>query len=154
MRYPMSRLTIAVTGDFGPKRSHEKIEHWVRKNRGIFSKEINKTVTHLVCSKLEYKKNSAMGIVSQFPAIVGSLTSVNSAASQGDQEDRNRQLRLVRRLADAEETFKGAGLSHGSQRPRIRPEEAEKKGQKTSEHSRRQYGIFPPPYRHPLQYRS
>lgn len=74
MKFPMQRLTIAVTGDFGPKRSHEKMEHWVKKNGGTFSKDINKTVTHLVCSKEEYKKNSAMGIVSRSPVMVGSLT--------------------------------------------------------------------------------
>lgn len=142
----MSRLTIAVTGDFGPKRSHDKMEHWVRKNGGMFSKNINKTVTHLICSKEEYKKNSAMGILFKSRIMVGLLTSVNSAASQGDQEARNRELRLVRRLVDAEKTFERAGLSHGSSCQRNCSEEATKESQKRSEHSGRQYAILSSPF--------
>ena len=58
----MQRCTVAVTGDFGSARSHEKMKQWVEKNGGTFSKEITKSVTHLVCSKEEWKRKGPMGI--------------------------------------------------------------------------------------------
>lgn len=64
MKHPLQRLTIAVTGDFGSKRSHDKIKHWVEVNGGTFSKDITRSVTHLVCSKEDYKKNVPTGILS------------------------------------------------------------------------------------------
>ena len=63
----MQRFTIAVTGDFGPKRTHEKMRQWVEKNGGTFAKDVSKNVTHLVCSKDHYKRNTPMGISSAYP---------------------------------------------------------------------------------------
>lgn len=68
MKYPLHRCTIAVTGHFGPKRSHEKIKQWVEANGGTFSRDVTKAVTHLVCSKEYYKGNTRMGIFSIHPA--------------------------------------------------------------------------------------
>ena len=58
----MQGCTVAVTGDFGLARSHEKMKQWVDRNGGTFSKDITKSVTHLVCSKEEWKRNAPMGI--------------------------------------------------------------------------------------------
>ncbi|KAL8783499.1 MAG: hypothetical protein Q9195_009369 [Heterodermia aff. obscurata] len=55
MKYPLKRFTIAVTGDFGHARTHEKMKQWTEHNGGEFSREISNEVTHLVCSKEHYK---------------------------------------------------------------------------------------------------
>ena len=61
MKDPMQRFTIAVTGDFGHKRTHDKMRQWVQKNGGTWSKDINNNVTHLICSKEQFKRKTPMG---------------------------------------------------------------------------------------------
>ncbi|MCJ1367968.1 hypothetical protein MMC16_007106 [Acarospora aff. strigata] len=56
MKNPFKRFTIALTGDFGQGRSHEKMRDWVEANGGTFSKQVNSNVTHLVCSLKDWKK--------------------------------------------------------------------------------------------------
>lgn len=62
MKYPLQHLTIAVTGDFGKARPHDRMKQWTEHNGGKFVREISRKVTHLVCSKEDYKKESALGI--------------------------------------------------------------------------------------------
>ena len=59
---PLKRFSIAVTGDFGQQRSHEKLRQWIQVNGGTFAREINQDVTHLICSKEDYSKDVAMGM--------------------------------------------------------------------------------------------
>ncbi|KAL8745143.1 MAG: hypothetical protein Q9190_002701 [Brigantiaea leucoxantha] len=66
MKSPMKKFTIAVTGDFGALRTHEKIRQWVENNGGTFALNISPDVTHLVCSKEHYKRSVTMGMVQKF----------------------------------------------------------------------------------------
>ena len=59
----MQGLTIAVTGDFGESRGHDKMKQWILHNGGRFASEISPRVTHLICSKEHYKKSVSMGMV-------------------------------------------------------------------------------------------
>ena len=52
--------TIALSGDFGKERSHEKIKQWIEANGGTFTTKIDTNVTHLVCSRAHFKKKVAM----------------------------------------------------------------------------------------------
>ncbi|KAL9633021.1 MAG: hypothetical protein Q9164_004947 [Protoblastenia rupestris] len=52
----LKRFTIAVTGDFGEQRTLEKIRQWICYHGGTFTWEISRKVTHLVCSKENYRK--------------------------------------------------------------------------------------------------
>ena len=61
MKNPFKRFTIALTGDFGQGRSHEKMRDWVEANGGTFSKQVNSNVTHLVCSLKDWKKAPNIG---------------------------------------------------------------------------------------------
>ena len=61
MKQPFKSFVIAVTGDFGPNRSFEKMRQWIQVNGGIFSYDINPQVTHLVCSKEHFMKNRGLG---------------------------------------------------------------------------------------------
>ena len=61
MKDPLKALTIAVTGDFGPARTNDKIRQWVQVNGGTFSYDINLNVTHLICSNEHFRKGSKMG---------------------------------------------------------------------------------------------
>ena len=61
MKFPMNRFTIAVTGDFGKERSHEKMKQWTEKNGGKFVRGISPIVTHLVCSKEDFKTKTPFG---------------------------------------------------------------------------------------------
>ncbi|MCJ1425716.1 hypothetical protein MMC29_003616, partial [Sticta canariensis] len=60
MKDPLKRFTIAVTGDFGPQRSHEKIRQWVEANGGTFASNITPKVTHLICSRQHFKRSVTM----------------------------------------------------------------------------------------------
>ncbi|KAK4693793.1 hypothetical protein P7C71_g3669, partial [Lecanoromycetidae sp. Uapishka_2] len=60
MKLPFRRLTIAVTGDFGASRGHEKMKQWIQVNGGRFATEVNDGVTHLICSKDHYREDVAM----------------------------------------------------------------------------------------------
>ena len=55
--------TIAVTGDFGPNRTSEKMKSWIQHHAGRFSHDISSGVTHLICSKEHFKKEVAMGML-------------------------------------------------------------------------------------------
>jgi len=61
MKFALKHFVIAVTGDFGAARSHDKIKQWVQHNGGNFATEMTARVTHLVCSKDHFKKKVAIG---------------------------------------------------------------------------------------------
>ena len=60
MKNPFKKFTIALTGDFGSARSHEKMKDWIEVNGGTFAKQISSDVTHLVCSLDSWKKGSKL----------------------------------------------------------------------------------------------
>ena len=62
MKHPLNRFTIAVTGDFGESRGHDKMKQWITRNGGKFTMDINSKVTHLICSKEHYRKAVLMGM--------------------------------------------------------------------------------------------
>lgn len=55
--------TIAVTGDFGLARPHEKMKQWIQAHGGTFMSQIDRRTTHLVCSKAHFKMSVATGTV-------------------------------------------------------------------------------------------
>ncbi|KAL8968940.1 MAG: hypothetical protein Q9197_004600 [Variospora fuerteventurae] len=61
VRFPLAGLTIAVTGDFGPRRTHETLKRWVEKNGGHWATKISKDVTHLISTKEDYRNKAPMG---------------------------------------------------------------------------------------------
>ena len=61
MKQPFKKFTIAVTGDFGANRGHDQMKNWITRNGGRFTTEISSGVTHLICSKEQYKKDVLMG---------------------------------------------------------------------------------------------
>lgn len=61
MKDPLKRFTIATTGDFGEQRGHEKMRHWIQYNGAKFVHEISADVTHLICSKEHFQKETMMG---------------------------------------------------------------------------------------------
>ena len=63
MKYPLKQFTIAVTGDFGESRGHDKMKQWIIRNGGKFTINISPKVTHLICSKEHYKKAVMMGMI-------------------------------------------------------------------------------------------
>ncbi len=63
MKTPLKKFTIAVTGEFGELRTHDKMKQWIEANGGTFATKISAKVTHLVCSREHYKKSVAIGIV-------------------------------------------------------------------------------------------
>ncbi len=63
MKYPLKPFTIAVTGDFGESRGHDKMKQWIIRNGGKFAMDISPEVTHLICSKEHYKKAVIMGMI-------------------------------------------------------------------------------------------
>ena len=60
-KQPLKHFTIAITGYFGEKRSMEQTRKWVQVNGGTVANDISPEVTHLVCSKKDFKKDVAMG---------------------------------------------------------------------------------------------
>lgn len=62
MKQPFKKLTIAVTGNFGANRGHDQMKNWITRNGGKFTTEISSGVTHLICSKEQYKKDVLMGM--------------------------------------------------------------------------------------------
>ena len=59
----LENLKIAITGDFGPIRTHEKIRRQIELAGGAFMPAINRDVTHLVASKQHYKNKALMGML-------------------------------------------------------------------------------------------
>ena len=66
MKYPLKKFTIAVSGDFGESRGHDKMKQWITRNGGKFTVDISPKVTHLICSKEHYKKAVTMGMIRCF----------------------------------------------------------------------------------------
>jgi hypothetical protein len=63
MKDPLKKVVIAITGDFGGKsRSIENIKRWIESNGGKYSTKIEDGVTHLICSKENWKKQVPAGI--------------------------------------------------------------------------------------------
>ncbi|KAL8956354.1 MAG: hypothetical protein Q9193_006112, partial [Seirophora villosa] len=60
VQFPLAGLTIAVTGDFGPRRSHDTLRRWVEKNGGKWATKVSKEVTHLVSTKEDYRNKAPM----------------------------------------------------------------------------------------------
>lgn len=61
VKFPLMGLTIAATGDFGPRRSHETLKRWIEKNGGQWATKICPEVTHLICTKEDYRNKAPMG---------------------------------------------------------------------------------------------
>ncbi|KAL9011904.1 MAG: hypothetical protein Q9173_003303, partial [Seirophora scorigena] len=61
VQFPLAGLTIAVTGDFGPRRSHDTLRRWVEKNGGQWATKVSKEVTHLISTKEDYRSKAPMG---------------------------------------------------------------------------------------------
>lgn len=66
-KQPLKHFTIAITGDFGERRSAEQIRKWIHVNGGTVAYDISSEVTHLVCSKKHFKENVAMGTACCIP---------------------------------------------------------------------------------------
>ncbi len=49
-------LTIAMAGDSGQGWSEASIETWIKNEDGKFSSTVTDAVTHLLCTKEEFKK--------------------------------------------------------------------------------------------------
>ncbi|KAI4115712.1 MAG: hypothetical protein LQ345_003750 [Seirophora villosa] len=60
VQFPLAGLTIAVTGDFGPRRSHDTLRRWVEKNGGQWATKVSKDVTHLISTKEDYRSKAPM----------------------------------------------------------------------------------------------
>ena len=60
-KQPLKGFTIAITGYFGEQRSMEQIRKWINVNGGTVCHDVSSEVTHLVCSKKDFKKDVAMG---------------------------------------------------------------------------------------------
>ncbi|KAL8939243.1 MAG: hypothetical protein Q9211_002825 [Gyalolechia sp. 1 TL-2023] len=60
VRFPLTGLIIAVTGDFGPHRSHETLKRWTEKNGGQWATRMCPEVTHLICTKEDYRSKAPM----------------------------------------------------------------------------------------------
>ena len=60
-KQPLKYFTIAITGYFGEQRSMEQIRKWVHINGGTLAHDVSSEVTHLVCSKKDFKRDVAMG---------------------------------------------------------------------------------------------
>ncbi|KAF2865165.1 hypothetical protein BDV95DRAFT_263607 [Massariosphaeria phaeospora] len=52
----LKKLIITASGDVGPGRGNEQIRKWVDANGGKWVSKIQKGVTHLICSKENWKK--------------------------------------------------------------------------------------------------
>lgn len=61
MKDPLRKDFIAVSGDFGEERSHEKIKRWIEVNGGKYESSITDRTTHLICSKSHWKRRAKMG---------------------------------------------------------------------------------------------
>ena len=57
----LKRLVIAVTGDFGTQRSMDKMKAWIHAHGGSFSPDVSTKVTHLICSKEDYRNQVLLG---------------------------------------------------------------------------------------------
>lgn len=117
MRFPLARFTIVITGDFGKERTYEKMKQWTEANGGKFVRDLSRTVTHLVCSKEHFKGMAPLGIWHFFStdhkAQKADVTS-NSPAGYAHTVNQDRELRLVRRLIDAEEAVTRRPLLYGT----------------------------------------
>lgn len=107
MKYPLKRFTIAVTGDFGRARTHEKMKQWTEHNGGAFAREISNKVTHLVCSKEHYKQAAPFGTPPHPRAWCGLLMLIvfNSPPSQAYTIYQDRKLRLAGGQLDESSPF-------------------------------------------------
>lgn len=86
-KQPLKRFTIAITGNFGEQRSLEKMRKWIHVNGGTVAQEVNREVTHLICSKKHFKQNVAMGETycnskSRSTTLIQSLLSAKGAPVQ------------------------------------------------------------------------
>lgn len=63
MKYPLSNTVIAVTGEFGPSRTHEALKRWIKANGGTFAPEVTAATTHLICTSAHWK--ARVGAVKQ-----------------------------------------------------------------------------------------
>ncbi|KAL8989003.1 MAG: hypothetical protein Q9177_002008, partial [Variospora cf. flavescens] len=78
VRFPLAGLTIAVTGDFGPRRSHETLKRWVEKNGGHWATNISKEITHLISTKEDYRNKAPAGNHQPLPAVAIFVLTIHS----------------------------------------------------------------------------
>lgn len=68
-------LTIAVAGDLGGQWTDINIARWVGLREGRFTRAMDESVTHLVCSNEEFRRRSSMGeflfFLCFFPSCIG-----------------------------------------------------------------------------------
>lgn len=83
MKDPLRKDFIAVSGDFGEERSHEKIKRWIEVNGGKYETSITDRTTHLICSKKHWKRRAKMGTYGMHFFI----TFITCLASPCDAED-------------------------------------------------------------------
>lgn len=62
MKDPLRKDFIAVSGNFGEDRSHEKIKSWIEINGGRYETSITDRTTHLICSKEHWMRKAKMGM--------------------------------------------------------------------------------------------
>ncbi|KAJ4305563.1 hypothetical protein N0V90_001094 [Kalmusia sp. IMI 367209] len=55
---PLKNLVISAAGDVGPRKGTDQLKKWVENNGGRWTPRVGEGVTHLICSKDTYKKNS------------------------------------------------------------------------------------------------
>ncbi|KAL9004042.1 MAG: hypothetical protein Q9188_003130 [Gyalolechia gomerana] len=60
VKFPLTGLIIAATGDFGPRRSHETLKRWTEENGGQWATKLCPEVTHLICTKEDYRSKAPM----------------------------------------------------------------------------------------------
>ncbi|KAI4141163.1 MAG: hypothetical protein L6R39_005483 [Caloplaca ligustica] len=60
VKFPLTGLSIAATGDFGARRTHETLRRWVEKNGGQWATKMSDQVTHLICTKEDYRSRAPM----------------------------------------------------------------------------------------------
>ena len=66
MKAPLKKCVIAMTGDFGKDRTHETLKRWIECNGGKVAKEIDSQVTHLLCTRHDFRKPVKMGKLNTF----------------------------------------------------------------------------------------
>ncbi|MCJ1351435.1 MAG: hypothetical protein MMC33_001419 [Icmadophila ericetorum] len=59
--YPFLGFKIAVTGYFSEDWPHDKFQFFIEKGGGIFAFEIDRDVTHLICTTYDYLHNAVKG---------------------------------------------------------------------------------------------
>ncbi|KAF2122637.1 hypothetical protein BDV96DRAFT_639212 [Lophiotrema nucula] len=52
----LKKLVVSATGEFGSGKSHDQLKKWVDANGGKWCPKVSQGITHLICSKENWKK--------------------------------------------------------------------------------------------------